>query len=100
VINKSFNLSYSVGRIGSAMFKILQNRSELAGWTADYPRLAPRVANSFADARSSTSPAWSDARPAAEALPHGPSPSATVTARASHVDYGRWHLLRRIEGLH
>jgi len=89
VINKSFNLSYS-GRIGSAMFKILQKSFRVGTATADYPRLAPRVAEQFRGCPEFDFAAWSDARPAAEACPTGAIAIRDRDgARQVTVDYGR-----------
>jgi len=96
VINKSFNLSYS-GTIGSAMFKILQTIVQSWHATADYPRLAPRVAEQFRGCPEFDFAAWSDARPAAEACPTGAIAIRDRDgARQVTVDYGPLHLLRRM----
>jgi hypothetical protein len=87
VINKSFNLSYS-GRIGNAMFKILQKSFSVGSATADYPNVSPRLAEQFRGCPEFDFAAWSDARPAAEACPTGAialRDSATACARSPWI---------------
>ena len=72
------------------MFKILQKSFRVGTATADYPRLAPRVAEQFRGCPEFDFAAWSDARPAAEACPTGAIAIRDRDgARQVTVDYGR-----------
>jgi len=72
------------------MFKILQNTFRVGTATADYPRLAPRLAEQFRGCPEFDFAAWSDARPAAEACPTGAiAIHDRKGARHVTVDYGR-----------
>jgi Ni,Fe-hydrogenase III small subunit/formate hydrogenlyase subunit 6/NADH:ubiquinone oxidoreductase subunit I len=72
------------------MFKILQNSFRVGTATADYPRLAPRLAEQFRGCPEFDFAAWCDARPAAEACPTGAiSIQDHDGARQVTVDYGR-----------
>jgi Ni,Fe-hydrogenase III small subunit/formate hydrogenlyase subunit 6/NADH:ubiquinone oxidoreductase subunit I len=72
------------------MFRILQKAFRVGMTTADYPRIAPRVADQFRGRPAFDFEAWRDARPAADACPTG---AITVRdrddARQVTVDYGR-----------
>ena len=72
------------------MFKILQKSFRVGTATADYPRLAPRLAEQYRGCPEFDFAAWSDARPAAEACPTGAiAVSDHDGARQVTVDYGR-----------
>lgn len=72
------------------MFKILQESFRVGSATADYPRLAPRLAAQFRGCPEFDFERWSDARPAAEACPTGAiSIQDSGGARQVTVDYGR-----------
>jgi Ni,Fe-hydrogenase III small subunit/formate hydrogenlyase subunit 6/NADH:ubiquinone oxidoreductase subunit I len=72
------------------MFKILQKTFSVSSATADYPRIAPCLAEQFRGCPEFDFAAWSDARPTAEACPTG-----AITLRDRDglrqvtVDYGR-----------
>jgi Ni,Fe-hydrogenase III small subunit/formate hydrogenlyase subunit 6/NADH:ubiquinone oxidoreductase subunit I len=72
------------------MFKILQKTFSVGTATANYPRIAPRLAEQFRGCPEFDFNAWSDARPAADACPTG-----AIAVRDSYgvrqvtVDYGR-----------
>ncbi len=72
------------------MFKILQKTFSVGAATADYPRIAPRLAEQFRGSPEFDFEAWSDARPAAEACPTGAiALRDSDGARQVIVDYGR-----------
>jgi Ni,Fe-hydrogenase III small subunit/formate hydrogenlyase subunit 6/NADH:ubiquinone oxidoreductase subunit I len=72
------------------MFKILQKTLSVGAATADYPRIAPRLAEQFRGSPEFDFEAWSDARPAAEACPTGAiALRDSGGARQVTVDYGR-----------
>jgi Ni,Fe-hydrogenase III small subunit/formate hydrogenlyase subunit 6/NADH:ubiquinone oxidoreductase subunit I len=72
------------------MFKILQKSFRVGTATADYPRLAPRLAEQFRGCPEFDFDRWSDARPAAEACPTGAIAIRDRDgARQVTVDYGR-----------
>jgi Ni,Fe-hydrogenase III small subunit/formate hydrogenlyase subunit 6/NADH:ubiquinone oxidoreductase subunit I len=72
------------------MFKILQKSFRVGSATADYPRLAPRLAEQFRGCPEFDFDRWSDARPAAEACPTGAIAVCDCDgARQVTVDYGR-----------
>ena len=72
------------------MFKILQKSFRVGTATADYPRVAPRLAEQYRGCPEFDFAAWSDARPAAEACPTGAiAVSDHDGARQVTVDYGR-----------
>jgi Ni,Fe-hydrogenase III small subunit/formate hydrogenlyase subunit 6/NADH:ubiquinone oxidoreductase subunit I len=72
------------------MFKILQKTFQVGTATADYPRLAARVAEQFRGRPEFDFAAWSDARPAAEACPTGAiAVHDEAGARRVTVDYGK-----------
>jgi Ni,Fe-hydrogenase III small subunit/formate hydrogenlyase subunit 6/NADH:ubiquinone oxidoreductase subunit I len=72
------------------MFNILQKTLNVGTATADYPRVAPHLAEKFRGCPEFDFAAWTDARPAADACPTGAialcdrDGTRTVT-----VDYGR-----------
>jgi Ni,Fe-hydrogenase III small subunit/formate hydrogenlyase subunit 6/NADH:ubiquinone oxidoreductase subunit I len=72
------------------MFKILHKSFNVGTATADYPSIAPRLAEQFRGCPEFDFEAWSDARPASEACPTG-----AIALRDSNgirqvtVDYGR-----------
>jgi Ni,Fe-hydrogenase III small subunit/formate hydrogenlyase subunit 6/NADH:ubiquinone oxidoreductase subunit I len=72
------------------MFKILQKTFSVGSATANYPSIAPRLAEQFRGCPEFDFAAWSDARPAAEACPTG-----AIALRDSEglrkvtVDFGR-----------
>ena len=72
------------------MFKILQKSLNVGSATADYPSIAPPLAEQFRGCPEFDFEAWTDARPAAEACPTG-----AIALRDSNgtrqvtVDYGR-----------
>jgi Ni,Fe-hydrogenase III small subunit/formate hydrogenlyase subunit 6/NADH:ubiquinone oxidoreductase subunit I len=72
------------------MFRILQKTFSVGAATADYPRVAPHLAEQFRGCPEFEFDIWSDARPAAEACPTG---AITVfdrdRMRKVTVDYGR-----------
>ena len=72
------------------MFRILQKTFRVGMATADYPRIAARVAERFRGRPEFDFAAWRDARPAADACPTG---AIAVYDRADvrqvRVDYGR-----------
>jgi Ni,Fe-hydrogenase III small subunit/formate hydrogenlyase subunit 6/NADH:ubiquinone oxidoreductase subunit I len=72
------------------MFKILQKTFSTGTATADYPRLAPHLAEQFRGCPEFDFDSWIDARPAADACPTGAI--AVVDndgVRQVTVDYGR-----------
>ena len=72
------------------MFKILQKSFRVGTATADYPRLAPRLAEQFRGCPEFDFERWTDARPAAEACPTGAIAIRDRDgARQVTVDYGR-----------
>jgi Ni,Fe-hydrogenase III small subunit/ferredoxin len=72
------------------MFKILQKSLSVGSATADYPRIAPRLAEQFRGCPHFDFAAWSDARPAAEVCPTGAIAVRDHDAvRQVTVDYGR-----------
>jgi Ni,Fe-hydrogenase III small subunit/ferredoxin len=72
------------------MFKILQKTFSVGTATADYPRIAPRVAEQFRGCPEFDFAAWNDARPAAEACPTGAIALIDSEGlRQVIVDYGR-----------
>ena len=72
------------------MFKILQKTFSIGTATADYPRLAPHLAEQFRGRPEFDFDAWSDARPAADACPTGAiAISDHDGVRQVTVDYGR-----------
>jgi Ni,Fe-hydrogenase III small subunit/formate hydrogenlyase subunit 6/NADH:ubiquinone oxidoreductase subunit I len=72
------------------MFKILQKSLSVGSATADYPRIAPRLAEQFRGCPQFDFAAWSDARPAADACPTGAiAVSDRDGLRQVTVDYGR-----------
>jgi Ni,Fe-hydrogenase III small subunit/formate hydrogenlyase subunit 6/NADH:ubiquinone oxidoreductase subunit I len=72
------------------MFKILQKSFSVGTATADYPRIAPRLAEQFRGCPEFDFAAWSDARPAADACPTGAiALSDREGLRQVTVDYGR-----------
>ena len=72
------------------MFKILQKSFSVGTATADYPRVAPRLAEQFRGCPEFDFEAWSDARPAAEACPTGAiALRDSDGVRQVTVDYGR-----------
>ena len=72
------------------MFKILQKTFSVGSATANYPSIAPRLAEQFRGCPEFDFAAWSNARPAAEACPTG-----AIALRDSEglrkvtVDFGR-----------
>ena len=72
------------------MFKILQKSLSVGLATADYPRIAPHLAEQFRGCPQFDFAAWSDARPAADACPTGAiAVHDRDGARQVTVDYGR-----------
>jgi Ni,Fe-hydrogenase III small subunit/formate hydrogenlyase subunit 6/NADH:ubiquinone oxidoreductase subunit I len=72
------------------MFKILQKTFSVGTATADYPRIAPRLAEQFRGCPEFDFTAWSDARPAANACPtRAIALSDSNGLRQVTVDYGR-----------
>jgi Ni,Fe-hydrogenase III small subunit/formate hydrogenlyase subunit 6/NADH:ubiquinone oxidoreductase subunit I len=72
------------------MFKILQKSLSVGLATADYPRIAPHLAEQFRGCPQFDFAAWSDARPAADAFPTGAiAVHDRDGARQVTVDYGR-----------
>jgi Ni,Fe-hydrogenase III small subunit/formate hydrogenlyase subunit 6/NADH:ubiquinone oxidoreductase subunit I len=72
------------------MFKILQKTFRVGVATADYPRIAPQLAEQFRGCPEFDFDAWSDARPAAEACPTGAIAFRDRDGvRLVTVDYGR-----------
>ena len=72
------------------MFKILQKSLSIGSATADYPRIAPRLAEQFRGCPEFDFAAWKDARPAADACPTGAiAIRDSDGARQVTVDYGR-----------
>jgi Ni,Fe-hydrogenase III small subunit/formate hydrogenlyase subunit 6/NADH:ubiquinone oxidoreductase subunit I len=72
------------------MFKILQKSFSIGTATADYPRLAPHLAEQFRGRPEFDFDTWSDARPAADACPTGAiAISDRDGVRKVTVDYGR-----------
>jgi Ni,Fe-hydrogenase III small subunit/formate hydrogenlyase subunit 6/NADH:ubiquinone oxidoreductase subunit I len=72
------------------MFKILQKTFSVGTATADYPRIAPRLAEQFRGCPEFDFESWSDARPAVEACPTGAiALSDSKGLRQVTVDYGR-----------
>jgi Ni,Fe-hydrogenase III small subunit/formate hydrogenlyase subunit 6/NADH:ubiquinone oxidoreductase subunit I len=72
------------------MFKILQKTFNVGTATADYPRIAPRLAEQFRGCPEFDFAAWSDARPATEACPTGAiALRDSGGLRQVTVDYGR-----------
>jgi Ni,Fe-hydrogenase III small subunit/formate hydrogenlyase subunit 6/NADH:ubiquinone oxidoreductase subunit I len=72
------------------MFKILQKTFRVGIATADYPRIAPHLAEQFRGRPEFDFDAWSDARPAADACPTGAiAVCDRDNVRRVTVDYGR-----------
>jgi Ni,Fe-hydrogenase III small subunit/ferredoxin len=72
------------------MFKILQKTFKVGVATADYPGIAPQLAEQFRGCPEFDFDAWSDARPAAEACPTGAIAFRDRDGvRLVTVDYGR-----------
>jgi len=72
------------------MFKILQKTFSVGTATANYPRIAPRLAEQFRGCPEFDFNAWSDARPAADACPTGAIAVCDRDGvRQVTVDYGR-----------
>ncbi len=72
------------------MFKILQKSFSIGSATANYPRIAPRLAEQFRGCPEFDFDVWSDARPAAEACPTGAIAVCDRDGvRQVSVDYGR-----------
>jgi Ni,Fe-hydrogenase III small subunit/formate hydrogenlyase subunit 6/NADH:ubiquinone oxidoreductase subunit I len=72
------------------MFKILQKTFSVGSATANYPRIAPRVAEQFRGCPEFDFNAWSDARPAADTCPTGAiAVRDSDGVRQVTVDYGR-----------
>jgi Ni,Fe-hydrogenase III small subunit/ferredoxin len=72
------------------MFKILQKTFRVGAATADYPRVAPHLAEQFRGCPEFDFNLWSDARPAAAACPTGAiALSDKDGVRTVTVDYGR-----------
>ena len=72
------------------MFKILQKTFKAGIATADYPRIAPQLAEQFRGCPEFDFDAWSDVRPAAEACPTGAIAFRDRGGvRLVTVDYGR-----------
>ena len=72
------------------MFKILQKSFRVGSATADYPRVAPHLAQQFRGCPEFDFERWSDARPAAEACPTGAIDLRDCDGvRQVTVDYGR-----------
>jgi Ni,Fe-hydrogenase III small subunit/formate hydrogenlyase subunit 6/NADH:ubiquinone oxidoreductase subunit I len=72
------------------MFKILQKTFSVGTATANYPRIAPHLAEQFRGCPEFDFAAWSDARPAAGACPTGAiAVRDRDGVRQVTVDYGR-----------
>ena len=72
------------------MFRILQKTFKVGVATADYPRIAPHLAEQFRGCPEFDFDAWSDVRPAAEACPTGAIAFRDRGGlRLVTVDYGR-----------
>ena len=72
------------------MFNILQNTFRVGTATANYPRIAPHLAEQFRGRPDFDFDAWSDARPAADACPTGAiAVFDRDNLRQVIVDYGR-----------
>ena len=72
------------------MFKILQKTFSVGSATADYPSIAPHLAEQFRGCPEFDFNAWSDARPAANACPTGAIAVCDHDGlRQVTVDYGR-----------
>jgi Ni,Fe-hydrogenase III small subunit/ferredoxin len=72
------------------MFKILQKTFSIGTATANYPRIAPHLAEQFRGCPEFDFEAWRDARPAADACPTGAiAVSDRDSLRKVTVDYGR-----------
>src|ERR1035437_1981814 len=72
------------------MFKILQKTLSVGAATADYPRIAPHLAEQVRGCPEFDFDAWSDARPAADACPTGAIAVCDRDGvRQVTVDYGR-----------
>ena len=72
------------------MFNILQNTFRVGTATANYPRIAPHLAEQFRGRPDFDFDAWSDARPAADACPTGAiAVFDRENLRQVIVDYGR-----------
>jgi Ni,Fe-hydrogenase III small subunit/formate hydrogenlyase subunit 6/NADH:ubiquinone oxidoreductase subunit I len=72
------------------MFKILQKTFSVGTATADYPRIAPHLAEQFRGCPEFDFDAWSDARPAADVCPTGAIAVCDRDGvRQVTVDYGR-----------
>jgi len=72
------------------MFRILQKTLSVGAATADYPRIAPRLAEQFRGCPEFDFEAWTDARPAADACPTGAIAVCDRDGlRQVTVDYGR-----------
>jgi Ni,Fe-hydrogenase III small subunit/formate hydrogenlyase subunit 6/NADH:ubiquinone oxidoreductase subunit I len=72
------------------MFNILQNSFRVGTATAEYPRLAPHLAEQFRGRPQFEFDIWSDARPAADRCPTGAIAICDRDdARQVTVDYGR-----------
>jgi Ni,Fe-hydrogenase III small subunit/formate hydrogenlyase subunit 6/NADH:ubiquinone oxidoreductase subunit I len=72
------------------MFKILQKTLSVGSATAEYPRVAPHLAEQFRGCPEFDFDLWSDARPAAEACPTGAIAVRDRDGlRQVSVDYGR-----------
>jgi Ni,Fe-hydrogenase III small subunit/ferredoxin len=72
------------------MFKILQKTFSVGAATANYPRIAPHLAEQFRGCPGFDFEAWSDARPAADACPTGAIAVCDRDGvRQVTVDYGR-----------
>ncbi len=72
------------------MFNILQSTFRVGTATADYPRIAPHLAEQFRGRPEFDFNAWSDARPAADACPTGAIAICDRDdLRQVTVDYGR-----------
>ncbi|MGA2185446.1 MAG: NADH-quinone oxidoreductase subunit NuoB [Bryobacteraceae bacterium] len=72
------------------MFRILQKTFRVGMATADYPRIAPRVAERFRGRPEFDFETWRDARPAADACPTGAiAVCDRDDVRQVRVDYGR-----------
>jgi len=72
------------------MFKILQKTFSVGTATANYPRIAPHLAEQFRGCPEFDFAAWTDARPAADACPTGAIAVSDLDGvRQVTVDYGR-----------
>jgi Ni,Fe-hydrogenase III small subunit/Pyruvate/2-oxoacid:ferredoxin oxidoreductase delta subunit len=72
------------------MFRILQKAFRVGIATADYPRIAPRVAEQFRGRPEFDFDIWRDARPAADVCPTGAiALEDRADVRQVTVDYGR-----------